>query len=159
LATTVPVARETSSGSPLTSPKGSSSNPPPTPSAPHRCRSLPAFSHSLFLSASLPSSSLYKTHRLAHWELQGKRQSSPGGDWVTLHRSDLPLQETVSSSTSAPSSPYSEGYFLLPPRPPETSGSAESKFQVFRLLMVGRNTSETSHLFCSGVELYGTLFY
>jgi hypothetical protein len=83
-------------------------------------------------------------HQLCHWELQAKRPDSDV--WVTLHRSDVPLDPSPASS------PYAEGYFPLQP-------SLGDRFQVFRVAMTGENSSGQHFLFCSGLELYGTLFY
>lgn len=113
-------------------------------------------------------------HQLSHWEFQGKRSETSA--WITLHKYDLPLETMSKSPLNHPSlltqeqtgnealgiklslnsltsnlSPYSEGYFGL--------GIVSEKYQLFRIVMTGPNTENTNHLFCSGLELYGTLYY
>lgn len=75
------------------------------------------------------------------------------------------------SSVSA----YSEGYFEISNTTTtstnnksyegnEANGKCntllkQESYRMFRLLMTDVNTSGTHHLFCSGLEFYGTLYY
>ena len=72
--------------------------------------------------------------------------STDGQAWTTLrsHRNDASLADTAHSTA---------GWAVAP----RVEGGTGACFSHFRVRQTGKNSSNTDHLFCAGIELYGEL--
>jgi hypothetical protein len=93
------------------------------------------------------SGSDYKPRR---WRLEG---SDDGGHWATLrtHDNDAALAQA----------PFSEAAWPVQAQEAvkgQGGGSGRpTSYRHFRILQTGANSSNSHHLMCAGIELYGTL--
>ena len=79
--------------------------------------------------------------KLRSWDLQGREGDS--ADWVTLrkHTNDEALVRITTADQSA-------GWVVE---------GGKGSFSQFRVLQTGPNSNGGNHLYCAGLELYGTL--
>jgi hypothetical protein len=131
---------------------------------------------------------LLQVNRLCQWELQAKVNDSEASSWVTLHRhgaaagssrgSEDPYEESLfaiaslAESSSDASTAATAAAVGAGDGGPSTGGVGSGTssaggggaaygevYQCFRIVQTGVNSGGGHHLFCSGIELYGSLYY